>query len=50
MSEMTALQATMQIRREEAACAHIPIFAMSASAMSEERSRCLAAGMDDLLI
>jgi signal transduction histidine kinase/CheY-like chemotaxis protein len=49
MPVMTGLQATMQIRREEAIGAHIPIVAMTASAMSEERDRCLAAGMDDFI-
>jgi signal transduction histidine kinase/ActR/RegA family two-component response regulator len=49
MPEMTGLQATIQIRREEAADAHVPIVAMTASAMSEERDRCLAAGMDDFI-
>jgi signal transduction histidine kinase/CheY-like chemotaxis protein len=49
MPEMTGLQATMQIRREEAGGAHVPIVAMTASAMSEERDRCLAAGMDDFI-
>jgi hypothetical protein len=49
MPEMTGLQAAMQIRREEAAGAHTPIVAMTASAMSEERDRCLAAGMDGFI-
>ncbi len=49
MPQMTGLQATMQIRREEAIGVHIPIVAMTASAMSEERDRCLAAGMDDFI-
>jgi CheY-like chemotaxis protein len=49
MPEMTGLQATQQIRREEALGAHVPIVAMTASAMSEERDRCLAAGMDDFI-
>jgi signal transduction histidine kinase/DNA-binding response OmpR family regulator len=49
MPEMTGLQATLQIRREEAIGAHVPIVAMTASAMSEERDRCLAAGMDDFI-
>jgi signal transduction histidine kinase/CheY-like chemotaxis protein len=49
MPEMNGLQATMQIRREEAIGAHVPIVAMTASAMSEERDRCLAAGMDDFI-
>jgi two-component system sensor histidine kinase/response regulator len=49
MPEMNGLQATMQIRGEEATGAHVPIVAMTASAMSEERDRCLAAGMDDFI-
>jgi two-component system, sensor histidine kinase and response regulator len=49
MPEMTGLEAAMQIRREEAIGAHVPIVAMTASAMSEDRDRCLAAGMDDFI-
>ena len=49
MPEMTGLQASTQIRREEAVGAHVPIVAMTASAMSEERDRCLEAGMDDFI-
>ncbi len=49
MPEMTGLQATAQIRREEGIGVHVPIVAMTASAMSEERDRCLAAGMDDFI-
>jgi two-component system, sensor histidine kinase and response regulator len=49
MPEMTGLQATTQIRGEEATGAHVPIVAMTASAMSEDRDRCLAAGMDDFI-
>ena len=49
MPEMTGLQATTEIRREEAIGAHVPIVAMTASAMSEERDRCMAAGMDDFI-
>jgi len=49
MPEMTGLQATRQIRQEEATGAHVPIVAMTASAMSEDRDRCLAAGMDDFI-
>jgi signal transduction histidine kinase/DNA-binding response OmpR family regulator len=49
MPEMTGLQATTQIRREEAIGSHVPIVAMTASAMSEERDRCLAAGMDNFI-
>jgi signal transduction histidine kinase/CheY-like chemotaxis protein len=49
MPEMTGLEATRQIRREEAIGTHVPIVAMTASAMSEDRDRCLAAGMDDFI-
>jgi len=49
MPEMTGLEAAAQIRREEKPGAHVPIVAMTASAMSEDRDRCLAAGMDDFI-
>ena len=49
MPEMTGLEATAQIRREEAPGVHVPIVAMTASAMIEDRDRCLAAGMDDFI-
>jgi two-component system sensor histidine kinase/response regulator len=49
MPEMSGLEATAQIRKEEATDAHIFIIAMTASAMSEERDRCRAAGMDDFI-
>jgi signal transduction histidine kinase/CheY-like chemotaxis protein len=49
MPEMTGLEATTLIRREEAIGAHVPIVAMTASAMTEDRDRCLAAGMDDFI-
>jgi DNA-binding NarL/FixJ family response regulator len=49
MPEMKGLQATIQIGEEEAMDAHVQIVAMTASAMSEERDRCLAAGMDDCI-
>jgi signal transduction histidine kinase/ActR/RegA family two-component response regulator len=49
MPEMTGLEATTQIRREEAKGTHVTIVAMTASAMTEDRDRCLAAGMDDFI-
>ncbi len=50
MPEMTGIQATVQIRREEDGLGlHLPIIAMTASAMSEDRERCLAAGMDHFI-
>jgi signal transduction histidine kinase/CheY-like chemotaxis protein len=49
MPELTGLEATARIRSEEAKGVHVPIVAMTASAMNEERDRCLAAGMDDFI-
>jgi CheY-like chemotaxis protein len=47
MPVMDGLTATAQIRsREGASGAHVPIVAVTAHAMAEDRTRCLAAGMD----
>lgn len=47
MPEMDGISATEDIRaREKQTGAHIPIVAMTAHAMQEDRDRCLAAGMD----
>lgn len=49
MPEMDGLEATRQIRLQPGGI-HIPIIAMTGSASSEDKARCVAAGMDDYIL
>ena len=50
MPEMDGLQATEAIRRKEVLSGtHVPIIALTASALDVHREECLKAGMDDFL-
>jgi CheY-like chemotaxis protein len=49
MPVMDGFQATREIRRRQGAGVRVPVIAMTASAMSEDRQRCLDAGMDDFV-
>lgn len=49
MPVMDGIEATIRISKEAIRCQGVPILAMTANAYGEDRSRCLSAGMMDVL-
>ncbi len=49
MPGLSGYDATAAIRTREGSGAHTPIIAMTSGARTEDRTRCLEAGMDDYI-
>jgi CheY-like chemotaxis protein len=50
MPEMDGIEATRLIRQQEVLSGHhVPIIALTASAMNEDKQECLESGMDDYM-
>jgi len=49
MPVMDGLEATRLLREQEAGARRLPVVAMTADVLSDDRDKCLAAGMDDFI-
>lgn len=49
MPELDGFGATRELRRREQGGPRVPVIAMTAGVLAEDRARCLAAGMDDFV-
>lgn len=49
MPQMDGFEATRRLRKMPGPAARLPVIAMTARAMSEDRKECIAAGMDDYI-
>ena len=50
MPELDGIQATRQIREQGYSQSDLPIIALTAHVFSEDRERCIEAGMNDFLL
>ena len=49
MPEMDGYEATIEMRKQNGHARHIPVIAMTANAMKEDREKCLGSGMNDFM-
>ena len=49
LPDMSGLEITQELRAREAKSEHMPVIALTAHAMEEDRKRCFSVGMDDVV-